>query len=224
MIHVMIVDDHTLLREGVKQLFEAEPDIMVVEEAANGTEAVGKLNVLNPDVLMLDINMPEMNGREVMEYLKDRSLDVNVLVLSMMDNEKYVTSMFEAGVLGYVLKDAGKDELIRAVKTVAAGEQYISNRLLLSMMERRSNQTMATGDKQNGQEKNDANAADSKFSKRELQIIQLLANGDTNEEIAHKTDTTTRTVETHRKNIMAKAHVSNKIALIRFAIDNGLIP
>ena len=211
MINVLIAEDHLILRDGIKSLLKDHSEIEVVGEASNGKEVISLLNDLETDLLLLDINMPEMDGIEITEYVKSHHPSVKVLILSMLEQEKYVVQSFEAGALGYILKTTGMDELVNAIRMVAHGNPYISHKISANMLKNL----------------NHAHISDEKtevdLSSRELEILNLIAEGFTNTEIADKIFTSKRTVETHRKNLIDKTGAKNTAALIKFSIVNGIL-
>lgn len=211
MINVLLAEDHLILRDGIKALLKDHPDINVVAEASNGKEVQNLLLDSAIDLLILDINMPEMDGIQTAEYVKDNYKNIKVLILSMLEQEKYVTKSFEAGALGYILKTTGKDELVNAIKTVANGNPYISHKISANML-KNTNYSLRDEDR-----------TEVDLSPRELEILNLIAEGYTNSEIADRIFTSKRTVETHRKNLIDKTGTKNTAALIKFAIVNGIL-
>lgn len=207
MIRVALAEDHDILREGLQSLLKEEKDIKIVAEGANGQELIDLLQLNPVDIILMDINMPVMNGLDATRYITKHFKEIKILVLSMMDHPRYLQQMIEAGASGYVLKSAGKDELVHAIKEVAAGRSYISPEISQKM--------------ENNPSASKANAV--KLTKRELEILQLLAQGMTNKEIAEKIFLSRRTVETHRKNLIDKTNSKNSFALIRYAMENGIL-
>lgn len=212
MIKIMLAEDHEILRDGLKSLLKDEPGLSVVEEAKNGKEVIEKISQVDVDVAIIDINMPVMNGLETTQYLNEHYKKVKILVLSMMDNDKYLTQMFEAGATGYLLKSTCKEELIYAVRKVAKGGTYICSEMTLNILDKPKQDF----DSLTGQ-------CAVSLSKRELEVLQQIAEGLTNNEIAVKLFTSRRTVETHRMNLIEKTKSKNTAALIKFAILNGFI-
>lgn len=212
MINVFLAEDHLILRDGIKSLLKDYEDVCVVGEANNGNEVMAALQHTQVDVLIMDLNMPEMDGIQTTEAVREKYKDVKVMVLSMLDNDKYVAKSFQAGALGYVLKTAGKDELIHAIRNVAKGSPYISHSIALTIIKKLDHVSV-------GQ----AEPIDLDLSSREVEILNLIAEGYTNTEIAEKTFTSKRTVETHRKNLIEKTGAKNTASLIKFAIVNGIL-
>jgi DNA-binding NarL/FixJ family response regulator len=211
MINILIAEDHLILRDGIKALLKDHTEIKVVAEASNGKEVLNLLKELEVDLLILDINMPEMDGIQTAEFVKENHKSIKVLILSMLEHEKYVVQSFEAGAMGYILKTTGKDELVNAIKMVANGDTYISHKVSANIL-KNMNYSLRTEDK-----------TDVDLSPRELEILNLIAEGFTNTEIADKIFTSKRTVETHRKNLIDKTGTKNTAALIKFAIINGIL-
>jgi DNA-binding NarL/FixJ family response regulator len=215
MIDIVLVDDHKIIRDGIKAFLNDDSGIRVVGEGANGNELLEILEQKHPDVLLMDINMPEMDGFEATKAVKEKYPDIKVLVLSMLDHEKYVNKMMEAGATGYALKNAGKDELLFAIKTVASGAKFICTDIGLSFMNKlQSNpQPLQITTEKKGAE----------LSNREIEVLRNIAEGLTNAEIADKLFTSKRTIESHRQNIIEKTQVKNTAALIKYALTNGII-
>lgn len=203
-ITLVIVDDHPLVLDGLVSRFERSSQIDVIGQASNGAEAIKLVERLMPDVVLMDINMPVMNGIEAAEIFKEKFSTVKLLVLSMHDDREYVMSMAQAGAKGYVLKSASADEMLMAIKAVHMGGIYFSPsiaQILVSKGNRRYDDTL---------------------SSREQTVLGLLANGMSNKEVARELDISVRTVETHRRNIKTKLEISTTPGLVRYAIDNGL--
>jgi DNA-binding NarL/FixJ family response regulator len=211
MINILLAEDHEILRDGLKSLLKDEPGLFVIVEAKNGKEVVERIQHVEVNVAIIDINMPLMNGLETTQYLNQHYNDVKVLVLSMLDNEKYLSQLFEAGATGYLLKSTSKEELIYAIKKVAKGGTYICSEMTLNML---------------GKPKPDGAFMDHNavsLSKREIEVLRHIAEGMTSKEIAEMLFTSSRTVETHRMNLIDKTKSKNTAALVKFAIINGFI-
>jgi DNA-binding NarL/FixJ family response regulator len=219
MINVFIAEDHKIVREGIISMFKDEQDISVVGEAEDGKEVLQKIAGLDVNVMLVDINMPLMNGTELTRHISENHKEIKILALSMMDHENYVTQMFEAGATGYLLKNTGREELKYALRRVSAGEPYISHKIAVSMIKKLADQnkvnTVSAG--------MPSSKVNVDLSDRELEILELIAEGYTNTEIADKTFTSRRTVETHRKNLIEKTKTKNTATLIKFAIVNGIL-
>ncbi|MGI4886389.1 MAG: response regulator [Janthinobacterium lividum] len=217
MIRLMLADDHAILRDGLRALLAAEPDIDVVGEAGNGAELLALLATTAADVVLMDVNMPVLDGFEVMPELRMRYPGTRVLVLSMLDHEHYVVRMLRAGALGYVLKNAAFQEIIYAIRTVASGQHFLCTEIGLNMLYK------AAGSGPLASSKLAELAAETGLTSRELEVLKLVAEGLTNNEIADKLFTSKRTIETHRQNIIGKTGAKNTAALIKLAIHQGLI-
>jgi len=209
-VNVMITDDHSMIREGLKQLLELEGDFKVIAEAADGVECISKLEEVTPDVLLLDINMPNMNGLEVLQKMKEKRIKVKVLVLTIHSEVEYLLKAVDIGVNGYLLKDSESAELKKAINAVANGENYIQPSLIPVL-----NAKMIDRDK-------DIVKIES-LTKRELEVLKNLSYGMYNKEIAEKLDISERTVKNHISNIFKKIEVTDRTQAAVFAIRNNLI-
>ena len=210
MINIMIVDDHSMIREGLKQLLELDGDMRVVEEASDGVECLEKIGTAKPDVLLLDINMPRMNGLEVLAKLKEKKIKTKVLVLTVHNEIDYLLKAVEIGINGYLLKDSESSELKKAIVSVVDGENYIQPSLIPSL-----NAKMIQRD-------NDKDKIDD-LTRRELEVLKLLATGNYNKEIAEELGISERTVKNHVSNIFKKIEVTDRTQAAVFAIRNNLI-
>ena len=209
-IRIMITDDHSMIREGLKNLLELEGDIEVVAEAENGIECLDKLDDVNPDVLLLDINMPKMNGLEVLQNLKERKSKVKVLVLTVHNETEYLMKAVDIGINGYVLKDSESSELKKAIFAIAEGENYIQPSLIPAL-----NNKMI--------EKNENELKIDSLTKREVQVLKELAVGKFNRDIAKEMEISERTVKNHISSIFKKLDVTDRTQAAVFAIKNNLI-
>ena len=214
MLKVILAEDHNIVRNGIKILLEAEEDIEVVGEATNGQEVLDFLDSGNStDLILSDINMPSMDGIMLLEALKEQYPQTKVILLSMLDNEEYITKAFKEGASGYLLKSAGADELIFALRHVNSGNKYLSSELSLKLLDR-VNATVSSATLI----KNDID-----FSAREIEVLQLIAQGLTNLEMSEKLFLSKRTIEGHRQNLIEKTGSKNTAALIRFAVLSGIV-
>ena len=204
-INVMIADDHSLIREGLKQLLEFDGTIKIVGEASNGIECLEKMNVYNPDVLLLDINMPEMNGIEVLKKMKDDNSQVKVLILTVHNEMDYLMKAVDIGVDGYILKDSESAELKKAIRAVRDGENYIQPSLIPTL-----NNQLVNRDTDKDKI--------SSLTNRELEVLIQVANGMFNKEIATNLNISERTVKNHISNIFKKIDVSDRTQAAVFAI------
>lgn len=209
-IRVMIADDHSLIREGLRQLLEFDGSIKVVGEAANGVECLENLEKYDPEVLLLDINMPEMNGIEVLKKMKESQSAVKVLILTVHNELEYLMNAVDIGVEGYIMKDSESAELKKAIRAVRDGENYIQPSLIPAL----NNQLM------NRDVDKDKVAS---LTNRELEVLVQVANGMFNKEIATNLKISERTVKNHISNIFKKIEVSDRTQAAVFAIKNNII-
>ena len=209
-VKIMIADDHSLIREGLKNLLELEGDIEVVAEAEDGMQCLDKLEYITPDVLLLDINMPKKNGLEVLRVLKDRKSKVKVLVLTVHNETEYLMKAVDIGIDGYVLKDSESSELKKAIFAIVDGETYIQPSLIPAL-----NSKMIEKDKDG--------AKIDLLTRRELEVLKLLAVGMYNKEVAEKLDISEGTVKNHVSNIFKKIEVTDRTQAAVFAIRNNLV-
>lgn len=209
-IKVMIADDHSLIREGLKQLLEFDGSIKVVGEAANGVECLENLEKYDPEVLLLDINMPEMNGIEVLKKLKQNQSKVKVLILTVHNELDYLMNAVDIGVEGYIMKDSESSELKKAIRAVRDGENYIQSSLIPALNNRLMNRDI------------DKDKVAS-LTNRELEVLIQVANGMFNKEIATNLNISERTVKNHISNIFKKIEVSDRTQAAVFAIKNNII-
>ena len=209
MIKAVIVDDHAVVRSGIKLLLEREEDIEVVGEAGNAKDAVFRARALKPDVILLDVVMPGESGIEVLPTLLKESPETKILVLSMQDDPRYVREAFAAGAAGYVLKEAADVEVVSAVTEIAAGGRYVHPTLGARLVAAEAEAQAA--------------AEADHLSEREREVLRLLALGHTNQEIAKMLYISVRTAETHRAHIMQKLGISTRAELVRYALSHGLL-
>jgi len=210
-IDVLIVDDHKMFREGLKAVLEPESGIRVVGEAENGARAVETCEQLSPDIVLMDVTMPEMNGLIACSLIRKRCPGTRVLMLSMHLRETYILEALKGGASGYVLKDDAADELVLAICTVARGERYLSPRIVTLVVER----LLSTNP--------ESNQLFGLLSDREQETLQHLCEGKSTKEIAEILVISPRTVENHRANIMDKLGVHDIPTLVKTAIEAGLI-
>lgn len=207
---VMIADDHSLIREGLRQLLEFDGSIEVVGEVSNGVECLEKLDYYNPEVLLLDINMPEKNGIEVLRQMKTENSLVKVLILTVHNELEYLMEAVDIGVDGYILKDSESAELKKAIKALVDGENYIQPSLIPALNSQLVNRDI---------EKDKINL----LTGRELEVLTQVANGMFNKEIATNLNISERTVKNHISNIFKKIDVSDRTQAAIFAIKNNII-
>ena len=209
-IKVMIVDDHIMMREGIKKLLEFDKSIEVIEQASDGLECLEKIEGVKPDILLLDIDMPQMNGIEVLEKLKEQNKPVKVLVLTVHSEIEYLVKAIDIGASGYILKDSGSAELKNAIQCIMENNPYIQPSLIPAL---KSRLVVRDIDK----EKLEA------LTKRDREILTQVASGMFNKEIANNLDISERTVKNHISNIFKKIDVSDRTQAAVFAIRNNLI-
>lgn len=207
---VMLVDDHALIREGIKQLLEFDGSIDVIEQASDGAECLEKLQHVQPDILLLDINMPNVNGIEVLEEIKKKNIPVKVLMLTVHSEAEYLVQAVDIGANGYILKDSGSEELKKAIQSVMDGDSYIQPSLIPSLNSRLVNRDI-------DKEKIAA------LTKREMKILTQIAGGMFNKEIAMNLNISERTVKNHISNIFKKIDVSDRTQAAVFAIRNNIV-
>ena len=207
---VMITDDHSLIREGIRQLLEFDGSIEVIGEASNGVECLEKLEILSPAVLLLDINMPEMNGIDVLKQLKETESDVKVLILTVHNELEYLLKAIDIGVDGYILKDSESSELKKAIDIICKGENYIQPSLIPALNNQLANRDI------------DRDKIDL-LTSREYEVLIQVANGMSNKEIATNLNISERTVKNHISNIFKKIDVSDRTQAAVFAIKNNII-
>lgn len=205
MINVVLADDHVLVRDGIKALLEDQTGITVIDEASNGKEALEVISKNKPDVLIVDIRMPEMNGIEVVAEITKNNIDVKTLVLSMHDSEEYVVKSIQAGADGYLLKGASKEEFLKAVNNVAVGGKYFTGDVSTIIM----NNFVSGNTSKVLKEEKDAKELPFKLTKREKQILSLVLELKNNKDIADELAISKRTAEVHRFNLMKKLEAKN---------------
>jgi DNA-binding NarL/FixJ family response regulator len=206
---VMIADDHGIVRSGITLLLERQPDIDVIGEAADGAEALKLAVDRRPDVAVLDITMPKLTGLQAAREIKQQAPDVNVLLLSMHDDERYLYEALRVGAGGYVLKRAADQDLVRAVRAVNDGEPFLTDDAQRSLVKA----WMESGEEPRRD----------KLTDRELEVVKLIAEAHTNKQIAEILGLSEKTVESHRSNILNKLGMSDRVELVRYAVRRGLI-
>ncbi|RZK22482.1 MAG: response regulator transcription factor [Hymenobacter sp.] len=215
MTRIFLVDDHAIVRDGVRALLANEAGLVVVGEAGHGQELLDQLPTTPADVVLLDINMPVLDGQATVKRLHAEFPALKILVLSMLSHERYVEQLFGAGAHGYILKNADKEEIIVAIRSVVAGRQFLCSELGLAMLRKVMSKSPVP-------EEPDTKKC-SHLTRRETEILRLLAEGLTTSEMAEKLFTSKRTIETHRQNILEKTQTKNTAALIKLAMLQGLL-
>jgi two-component system NarL family response regulator len=206
MIRLMLVDDHAIVRESLRTVLERESDIEVVGEAGDGVAALEKVRELSPDLLLTDITMPGLDGIELVRRVASECPEVKVLALSTHLDRRFVVQMLEAGALGYVNKAAGRDELLQGIRAVAAGNRYLCQECAAMLVK-------APAD----------NGTQAKLGRREIEVLKMIARGETSSAIAESLYIAPGTVEVHRRNIMRKLDLHKIAELTQYAIREGLI-
>ncbi|WP_345264464.1 response regulator transcription factor [Nibrella viscosa] len=211
----MLVDDHSIVRDGIRLLLGQTEGLEIIEEANDGEEALEKLKTVRPDLVLMDISLPGMSGIQTTQVISRLYKNTRVLILSMHNNEDYILRSVEAGAFGYILKDSSSEEMVKAIRTIAAGEKYFSspvaNIILNGYM-----QQLKKGDRADRNRR-------SKLSKKEKEILQYLVDGMSSREIAERLQLSVRTVDNHRANMMRRLQVRNAAELVRMAVEEKLI-
>jgi len=207
-INILLADDHTIVRQGLKLILSSQPDLNVVGEAANGKQVVDLAQSLKPDVILMDVAMPDMNGIEATRQVIQANARAKVLVLSMHKEPVYVREILRAGARGYILKDAIDTELLNAVRSVAQGDGYVSPAVSGALL--------------NDYRQNVTDPLDL-LSSREREVLQLVGEGKTNKDIATRLNLSVYTVDSHRGKIMEKLNLHSTGELVRFAVKHGLV-
>ena len=230
-IKVMLVDDHSIVRDGIRLLLEQADGLEITDEANDGEEALDKLknhhsertdapaagrSTSLPDLVLMDISLPGMSGIQTTQVISRLYKGIRVLMLSMHNNEDYILRSVEAGAYGYILKDSSSDEMIKAIRTIAAGEKYFSSPVA-SIILSGYMQQLKKGDKHSRAERQ------SKISNKEKEILKFLVDGMSSREIAEKLQLSVRTVDNHRANMMRRLQVRNAAELVRMAVEDKLI-
>ena len=212
-IRVLIADDHKIVRQGIRKLLEAEPDLEVVGEALDGREVVKKASQLKPDLVLIDIAMPNLNGLEATRQIKKALPKVKVLILTMHKNEEYVLQSLQAGASGYLLKDAAVEDLVFAIRSVHRLDSFLSPAV---------SKTVIGAYLSKNKSKKKLSAFEV-LTDREREILQLIAEGHTNQQVADTLFISVKTVEAHRSNIMRKLDIHDITELVKYAIKKGII-
>ncbi|MEQ8473377.1 MAG: response regulator transcription factor [Marinoscillum sp.] len=209
-IRLLLVDDHELFLEGIVSLLEDDPQLQIIGTACSGRDALTKITADPPDIVLTDLNMPEMNGIELVKELKQKYPEIKIIVLTMHDDRPTVTEIMMAEAEGYVLKNTDRKELLKAITRVADGSTYYCNAVMSIIL-----------DKYKAERKKEIQEVN--LTDREKEILQLIAQEKSSEEIAEELFISRRTVETHRKNILKKTEVKSVVGLLKFGFKMGLI-
>ncbi len=210
-IKIMIVDEHKILREGLSTLIAKQPNMEIIGEATDGREALELVNKLSPDIILMDVTMPNLSGIEATRKIKSKNSDIEIIALSLHSDRRYVLGMIDAGASGYLLKECAFDELVRAINTVKNGKKYLSPEISSILIDEYS--------KKNPQDKL---SIYSKLTPRETEILQLIAEGKNTKEISNRLNISIKTVETHRRHIKKKLKSESIAELTKIAIREGL--
>jgi two-component system response regulator NreC len=212
-IRVLLADDHTVIRTGLRLVLEQEPDLVVVGEAADGRQAVELADSLSPDVVVMDLGMPNLNGIEASRRITEAHPKIGIVVLSMHSDETYVLRALKAGARGYLLKDSASEDLVRAVRAVSERKSYFSPAVGKMLLEDYMRKLQRSG----------AEDSYELLTPREREILQLIAEGKSNKEIAYQLNLSLYTVETHRAHIMQKLNLQSVPELVLYAVRRGII-
>ncbi|MBA3357185.1 MAG: response regulator transcription factor [Pyrinomonadaceae bacterium] len=211
-LRVLLADDHMIVREGLKTLINGQPDMQVVGEAVNGREALKCAIELSPDLVVMDISMPEMNGVEATERLRKECPQIKIIALTIYEDISYLRQLLKAGASGYVIKRAVVEELVHAVRTCAAGGSYIEPTLAGQVVSTYINRGSGLGGPSQGE-----------LSDRETQVLRLVAFGYSNKEIGAKLGISVKTVETYKVRLMGKLNLRSRVEMVRYALRQGLL-
>jgi two-component system response regulator NreC len=210
-IKILLVDDHKIMREGLKSLLAQEPEFTVLAEAESGLQAIALAKQHNPDVIIMDVAMPDLNGIEATRALRGEDISAKIIALSMHSDRRFVTEMLKAGASGYLLKQSAFEEMVNAIKAVMADKTFLSSSIV-DIVVQDYVQQLAESD----------SPAYSRLTNRERQVLQLMAEGKTTKEVGYVLHVSVKTVETHRYKIMNKLGIPNLAGLVKFAIREGL--
>lgn len=216
---IIIADDHSVVRSGLRLLLQSSPDFTVVAEAEDGEEAVALVDRHKPDVVVMDISMPKLNGIEATGIMKQSNPELKIIILTVHEDEEYVYQMLRAGANGYVLKSAGKKEIFAAIESALSGERFFSpgiSKLIIEGFIKRDKEQLQAQEQLQMHSKQ-------QLTKREIEVLQYIAQGFTNRKIAEALFLSIRTINTHRTNLMQKLDIHDTARLVRYAIETGLV-
>lgn len=209
MIRIMVVDDHQLMIDGIRSALENQSEIQIVAEARNGNEALRIAKEITPDIILMDINMPELDGIECTKILQEKHPDIRVIGLSQFAEKRFIKNMMKNGARGYLLKDTTREELIDAINKVFTGETYMNQRLTANLFLPSPHEA--------------EKKLFAQLTKREIEVLNLICNEFSSQEIAERLFISFHTVETHRANLMIKAGAKNTAGMVRWALENGFV-
>lgn len=221
-IKIIIADDHALLRQGIRNVLELEDDLLVIAEAGDGEQAVEKALALMPDILLLDINMPKINGLEVIRRVNGQDKNIKIIMLTMHDDENYVMKVIEAGAVGYLLKDIEAGMLVQAIRTVYDGESFIYPTLAKKIFGEINRQHMKNLEAAKSMEWQKEDKVE-RLSYREIEVLAMVCKGLSNQEAAKKLFLSEKTVKNHLTNIFRKIGVTDRTQAVLYAIKNKLV-
>ena len=214
MINILLADDHTMFVDGIDSILKTEDDISVVGKVYNGADVVDFIKNNDVDLVLLDVNLPEMNGIEVCKTLRDAKDETKILAISMFNEESFVTEILNNGAQGYILKNTGREELLKAIRTVVGGKSYFSDDVTQTIMKGLMKQRKASKQKE---------GFFPKISRREKEVLRLIVQEHTTQEIANKLFISLKTVESHRSSLLNKMNARNSAGLVRIALENNLL-
>lgn len=213
-IRILLVDDHKIVRDGIISLLQDDPRLVIVGQAENGIEALDKIEKVEPDLVLLDINMPIMDGLNCAKHITEKFPNVKILTLTMLNEQEHIKNMLAAGAGGYILKSSGREELITAINTVMAGNTFFSEEvkdlIMMDMIKRKTSTGKIVGEP-------------IPLTPREIDVLQLIVDEYTNLEIAEKLFISVRTVDAHRRNLLEKTGSRNTAGLVKYALENDLV-
>ncbi len=213
-VRVLLADDHAVVRDGLRLLLEAQPDIEIAGESGNGRDAVRKARTLHPDIVILDVAMPELNGIEAAERIRDLDPSIRIIILSMYSTKEHIFRALKAGANGYLLKESAATEVLAAVREVSSGRRYLSHKVSDEIVQGFLHP----------ETRDEVETPLDRLSPREREILQLVAEGKSSAEIGRSLFLSPKTIDTYRSRLMRKLGISDLASLVRFAVQHGVIP